>query len=907
MIKLNQPKLLDFTKLRSTDNILITIENTQHKFATDAEYSGINEKNEPIFGSKVFINDELFTESTYGFPFIQFSKNSNPKITYHNKTNFTFNNHYHGLCTKGVTDGATIESIFGISTLLGPVVTFVFPKIVNNQSLIWYHSHNMFISMELINGGTVGLINITDKKTKWLSKIYKYQDNHILLIANDIDLTNTGTYTNKNLVKDSNRSCFSLINGISSLNWYSNKNNKFVNTQYHSSSKNLVKIDILNASLNWRVFHLGVCDINKNIKSFYLVQTDSGLLNPNKLEMTFIQVGSRVGIIIDLNDFIDNEAYLFFYDYDLTEIFNSSSTFPNLPNNHSLTGTVPIFKNKNSTPYPTPIPDPFHNNQQKNYTNLNYPKINLIEQKNEILENGTIKVPEYSSKKIFLKIIWEKPQKNKEILNIEDTLEKIKKTIFGKKNYYKYKNILSKSYFEYNNKYNYLSFLNKKYFYNIPNFDQNVPSRNILLFPENNINCIDSGNIHGTTEFTNGTNRIMVDLWNSDELDLNYALTQYNLSPNCYKPFNLPTSKFRIYKTNDQYSNTAMLSNDTLKIQFFNEDIIYGDYTTKCLKEITVIFSSTYYYLNIQELVDLINITFINTPIENLENYNNLGDVLSCDWSFFPYQYNYLYNKNLYIKSCIIKTLNKSNYNIRFLARWPLLQFFGKPLCGRLLNTISNNIKNPDQYIKCDEYALYGIYDNLIQDIYPFYATSDGNQQLPIACMRRDGELIISKSSTYIGLYDGYFNDNLNSFSVKLKSSELWYYNNGDNSDSHPLHMHLTSGYAVSLNSSPNLISYKNSYNSLIYSRDIYQIGPQETVAFYLTWPYYPSIESPVLPNIRGRGGMVHCHYLKHNDDNSMIIQYYVDSLDIIKEIENNNIENNDKVNKIEKICCVKK
>jgi len=45
----------------------------------------------------------------------------------------------------------------------------------------------------------------------------------------------------------------------------------------------------------------------------------------------------------------------------------------------------------------------------------------------------------------------------------------------------------------------------------------------------------------------------MVDLWNSAELNLEWALQQYEQAPNNYKPPILPTSKFRIYKTNDEF------------------------------------------------------------------------------------------------------------------------------------------------------------------------------------------------------------------------------------------------------------------------------------------------------------------------------------------------------------------
>src|SRR5207253_4317992 len=101
--------------------------------------------------------------------------------------------------------------------------------------------------------------------------------------------------------------------------------------------------------------------------------------------------------------------------------------------------------------------------------------------------------------------------------------------------------------------------------------------------------------------------------------------------------------------------------------------------------------------------------------------------------------------------------------------------------------------KAPGLFAKCDEVATYGTFDAEIQQIFPFYATSDGDVQLPIACMKRNAELIIMPSNTYVGLYDGYLNDNLNSFSVRLRSSEIWIYTNGDCADAHSLHFHITS------------------------------------------------------------------------------------------------------------------
>src|SRR5947207_8204587 len=95
-IKLVQPPLLDFSVFDKED-VKIVIFNTKHKFATDAEYSGLDVMNQPIFGARVYINNKLFSESSFGLPFMRFKQGSKPRITYKNETQFTFNVHYHGL------------------------------------------------------------------------------------------------------------------------------------------------------------------------------------------------------------------------------------------------------------------------------------------------------------------------------------------------------------------------------------------------------------------------------------------------------------------------------------------------------------------------------------------------------------------------------------------------------------------------------------------------------------------------------------------------------------------------------------------------------------------------------------------------------------------------------------------
>src|ERR1700689_1475637 len=96
-VRLLQPPLLDFSKLRMKDDVKIIICNTQHKFATDTEFSGTDIIHNPIFGSRVLINGKEFSKLSYGLPVMRFSQGSTPKITYENETRFTFNIHYHGL------------------------------------------------------------------------------------------------------------------------------------------------------------------------------------------------------------------------------------------------------------------------------------------------------------------------------------------------------------------------------------------------------------------------------------------------------------------------------------------------------------------------------------------------------------------------------------------------------------------------------------------------------------------------------------------------------------------------------------------------------------------------------------------------------------------------------------------
>lgn len=86
----------------------------------------------------------------------------------------------------------------------------------------------MFISMVLIYSSAFGLSQIVDEPTQWLKKKFKYGDNYIMMFALDIDFDEKGVQVNQNLPLDQNRSAFTVINCVSTINWYSSNKNPYM-------------------------------------------------------------------------------------------------------------------------------------------------------------------------------------------------------------------------------------------------------------------------------------------------------------------------------------------------------------------------------------------------------------------------------------------------------------------------------------------------------------------------------------------------------------------------------------------------------------------------------------------------------------------------------------------------------
>jgi len=806
--------------------------------------------------------------------------------------------HWHGLNITGDADGASSQVEFGVGTKIGTRLDLNFPTINNNSTLLWVHAHPMLRSSPLIYTGVYGILNIIDDASAKITNKYKYPDNHIILAYQDIDLNEDGTQTGKNIYTFEQRSCFGVINGINALQWYTDRRRiKYVDPLYHRCSKNLIKIDLLNGTFSFRNLYVGVCDRKEYIKNFWTIQTDNGLCNPDKQKMLEIAPGSRNSILVNLNDFENGEAFVFFYNFDLTELQNDVS----LVDGNILQANVPdLTQSTNPTPNPTPIPDP-GNTQNL----LTYPPVPAIPQIVQPLLAGNIIPPQIDGKpftiKKFLKIIHDISQCN-EILEEKHVIKEIRKIVFGEKNYEIYKDVINKNNFEFDGQINYLKILNPKYFYNLPDFD-NANTRNFALFFETNQNFVGGGFPLGSTENIFGANRIITDLWNSKELDLSYAISQYLSNPNNFKPNILPTCLFKFYPANPKYMNYDMLQNDMLTVQLFNQKINYEDKITVPIASATIKYPTTEKPINIRQLTDLINSSFDNTNVVINGNNIKLSAIIDYDWTFYPYTVSFIDKRNVILKSVMIKNNNKSNYYIRLLGKWPLLQFFGKPLDADMVMMDMNGDNMGEHACKCGDNCkctetkkcskfctcwMYKTkngtnachpnsgccqkhnYDMNLQEIFVQYASDDSKK--PILAVDNNTELIIAPNTVYRGFIDGFQSDNLMNFAVKMDSSERWIYFNVDTQPSHPFHFHLTSGFvdAQDPENSKLLVSRIRDYSSYLYSQDVYGIGPQQVLAFYLKFLNYNSEQSVLKPRVRYLGYMYHCHFMAHHDMNMM-------------------------------------
>jgi len=645
MKKLCVPQLLDLSK---NNNLLayIDIVTNVYKFSPNSGYSGTNKKS-PIFGSTFYLeNNKNIVENIFGLPFFRMKKGDKYTIIFNNKTGYSFDLHWHGLNTYADIDGASSEVVFGLNTKIGETLKIEFPSITNNSSMLWVHAHPMFDASKYVYSGVVGMVEIIDNETDIVNKLFDYSDNYLMLIYQDIEINSDGTLNDSNVYTDAWRSCFGTINGQICLNWYSD-NNEYVNLLYHNSNKNIIKISILNSSGSFRNIYLGVCDKNNNIKFFYNISNDNGLRNPQKINILTINPANRSTVLFDLLDFEDNEAYLFFYNFDLSEVLDIE-----VDDNNNLIGNIPdIIKSSDPTPSPTPIPESESDN---NGSPLEYPYVPAIPYINSLIPGGKQILPKTYNIKKYLNIKYQKSNVISKI-DIKDIINNIRKIVFGENyNNFLIQNLVKFNSFEYYYanvfKKNYISLLNPKYYYNLPSIEY-VPLRSFALFPDGTYNYIGPNNkvipyyndyynnnifinknidsklysynyvSNGSTELAFEASRIYVDMWNNYQLNDDESRKKYygNYVKNkffSYKPSVLPNCLFKIFPTNEdskKYVNYNMISNDILNIDIYksNADINIDEplYSTN------IIFDKINTPVNIEEWTNIVNNKFKETIV----------------------------------------------------------------------------------------------------------------------------------------------------------------------------------------------------------------------------------------------------------------------------------------------------
>jgi FtsP/CotA-like multicopper oxidase with cupredoxin domain len=575
-------------------------------------------------------------------------------------------------------------------------------------------------------------------------------------------------------------------------------------------------VTILSASASFRCYYFGVCDKFNKPRKFYYIQSDQGYRNPYLTDILYISPGVRITILFDIKDFPDEEAYMFFYDFDLT-------------NNNGFSYDTRISEGLIAT-----------NNGQIIST-----------------QNGILPMPKNYALLKYLKITYNGTYQN----NLNDVLTLIKKRVFGK-NYDFVENLPVPV-----ESINYEDYLNKDYFYNLPDFGNNVPKRNLLFFYDR----FDSKS-NGATDFVNGSVRYMVDMWNSYEFK-KYLETKDDLY--------LPTCLFSISKYSGDYltySNYRMMDNHELIINIYLNNTCINECNCGSICEnkvtVSISFPESTKPMNIKEWTNLVNKMYSETTFKNEYGETmKVSDILEYTWEPYLYRYNYLENKDeksekkyynppLYLKTVKIINKNKSNYFVELKAPFTLLTFFGKPFTAMDILDMSMND------MSMNDMSMNDMSMNDLQVVFPFAGSRTGDIEYPTDI--KVFSLKINSKETYYGFCDGFLNDNFYNMSVKKNASEKWNYHNGDNEYTHPFHFHMTSGFLTKKDNINNKLfktdTGKEIFNLFCYSKDTYNIPPQSNITFRVKFPNHSS-EDGQIPFL---GYMIHCHFMAHHDMNMM-------------------------------------
>jgi FtsP/CotA-like multicopper oxidase with cupredoxin domain len=846
--------LLDLTKEdHNMGNILI--KKTTHPFSTTSVPSGLD-PNQPCFGCEIFsssVTGDCASKKKQSEIALAVIRVREGTQCYLNMTmdislfDFYTNMHFHGLDSDPFVDGANTETDFGYPTVIGPTNRLIIQN-TNNSAECWYHSHMMFDASPFIYGGMSGMYSITSAKTKKLDDVFVYGDNQVSLVLNDYQQNPDGTINNTNLYQDGWRGPYIACNFTTCVN-ISDQPFPHQNQLFHHSSRKNVKITLLNGSTAWSRYYIGVCDKNLVQSNFYFIETDQSYRNPVLVNLVSVSPGGRISIYVDLSTLEGGEAYVFLYPFDLT-VNNSLVFYKN-----QLYNTDPVTGNP-TVPFPfglSPIPP---GNNIYRFLKISYRPSLLL-------------TPEPSSHEIT---------------------SMIKNIVFGC-------NASKKITLD-----NYIQYLNPKYFYNLPIINAPIPTRRFIFFTDDG-----TSQMNGATEFVS-SNRIMTDAWTDVE----------------YQKGTLPSCLFKINKPNFYQASLPYymcLINYKLTVTIL-------DLQNQLVETGVIEFESIEQPINIVQWTDLVNKSFKNLSLSSTPGYNNLGELLTYGWQPTKYNINYVqdpvtlqfYKPTTDVNTVLISTTNSSdNYRVQLKSTWGLMNFFGKPFAAMVpdmtMSGMSQMSVTPDVTTSMPGMThnmmdmtgtpdvtpnMPGMTHNMMDmtpsikvtpDVTPSMPgmthnmdpTSMGNlQQLVIYGGSVDGtmqppdenneyQFIIPPAQAYNGFADGFMNDNFFNVSLKENSNEKWIYNNMDNTDSHPFHMHLTSGFVDY--TEPENLWLKNIANTALYnySMDILAIPPQQSIAMRLKFVNHNSKEG----QITNMGFMYHCHYLAHHDM-GMMGQFYV-------------------------------
>jgi hypothetical protein len=335
-----------------------------------------------------------------------------------------------------------------------------------------------------------------------------------------------------------------------------------------------------------------------------------------------------------------------------------------------------------------------------------------------------------------------------------------------------------------------------------------------------------------------------------------------------------------------------MLDNHILLVNIYKDK--------KKITQIKIEFPQSEVPMNIRIWTELVNNMYSQYCFKDEENTIYLSDILEYVWEPYLYVFTYLENQssnvteeNKYykpetiIKNVRILNINKSNkYDVELESPFTLLTFFGKPFTGMPNMHMSNMKHNNQTTDKCGDNHDDGNHDvcncccdpechceqhnmpmDNLQQVFVYAGTRDGTS---VPEVNNNFTLMVYKKETYIGFCDGFNNDNFKNFSVKKNTSEKYCYYNGDATDAHPFHFHLSSGYVI--NEDQNLDTTKtNLLNYVYYSKDNYAIPPQSNITVRVKFDNYSS-EDGEIPYL---GFMYHCHFMAHHDMN-MMSEYFV-------------------------------